>query len=110
MIHEVSNNIPVIIDPGRPSVINSSIEVSGVPGAIRDVNVTIDVDHTWTNDLEISLVGPDGQRVLLVGGEGGRGDNFRETTFSDEATDPIAGAAAPFQGRKSGDILTVHGD
>lgn len=98
MKHEFENNTPVIIDAGNPSIISSPIDVSGIQGIIRDVNVTIDVNHTWTADLEIFLVGPNDQKIMLVAGEGGRGDNFRETKFDDASTESITGASAPFHG------------
>ncbi|MCP4656928.1 MAG: hypothetical protein GY856_16075 [bacterium] len=98
MKHEFTNGTPVTIDPGNPSIISSPIEVSGIGGRIRDVNVTVDVDHTWTEELELFLVGPSGQRVLLVGREGGDGDHFKETVFDDAAPSTIAGAAPPFRG------------
>lgn len=98
MRHEFTSRTRVTIDPGDPNSIRSSIKAIGIPGVIRDVNVTIDVDHTWTNDLEIFLIGPNGQRVLLVRGEGGSGHNFSQTTFDDAATSTIEGATAPFLG------------
>lgn len=97
MKREFSNFQFTPISPGSPSSITSTIDVDDLPGHIRDVNVMIDVDHTWTNDLRIHLVAPDGTQVLLVSGEGGDGDNFRRTTFDDAATAPIAGATAPFR-------------
>jgi subtilisin-like proprotein convertase family protein len=96
MKQNFTNNTPITISPGEPNVINSSIEVSAMDGPIRDLNVTIDIDHSWTADLEITLISPGGQRVLLVTGQGAAGDHFRETTFDDAATVPIEGAMAPF--------------
>lgn len=67
MRHVFSNTTSVPISAGAPSQVSSSISVAEVSGVVIDVNVTIDVDHTWTGDLKISLEGPSGQRVLLVG-------------------------------------------
>ena len=98
MRHDLSNTQPVAIDAGGPNTITSTIDVTGAPGHIRDVNVMIDVEHSWTNDLRIHLEAPDGTRVLLVSGEGGSGDNFRRTIFDDAAMKGIAGSPAPFRG------------
>jgi subtilisin-like proprotein convertase family protein len=64
---------------------------------ILDVNVKLDIDHTFTGDLLISLIGPNNQEITLVNRRGGSGDNFRQTVFDDEATISIAtSGAAPF--------------
>lgn len=88
----------VPIDAGQPTTITSEIEVAGLPGGIRDVNVLVDLNHTYTSDLEIHVEAPDGTHVLLVSGEGSRGDHFRRTVFDDAAPQSIQGAAAPFRG------------
>lgn len=98
MRHEFRNNTPEIISPGAPNTIHSVLNVSGVQGAIRDLNVLIDIQHTFDSDLEISLIGPNGRRVLLVGREGGFRDNFTETRFDDEAATRIQVGQAPFRG------------
>ena len=112
MRREFSNDQAVVIDSGNPSTVTSSIEVADLPGNIRDVNVMIDIRHTWTNDLRIHLVSPNGTRVLLVGGEGGRGDHFRRTMFDDAATTSIEGAAAPFRGvfRPEESLIAFNGN
>lgn len=98
MRYEFENNDSVIIDSGNPTVIRSDIEVAGFSGTVRDVNVTIDVTHTWTADLKISLEGPGGQKVLLVGGKGGSGDDFRQTKFDDAGLMFISTGMPPFHG------------
>lgn len=98
-MRQVFENVtPMPIDAGSPSDVSSRIEVSGVQGTIRHLSVTLDVDHTFTNDLEISLQGANGQRALLVGREGGSGDNFRATTFDDRSTSSVTNASPPFRG------------
>jgi subtilisin-like proprotein convertase family protein len=109
--HTFANHTTVTIDPVSPKTVRSSIDVAGVPGILRDVNVTVDVDHTYANGLVMSLIGPNGQRALLVADEGGNGDNFDDTPFSDQAIAPILDAATPFRGsfRPEG-ILAVFND
>ncbi|MSR32593.1 MAG: hypothetical protein EXR99_13925 [Gemmataceae bacterium] len=65
---------------------------------IADLNVQINVSHTWDSDLIVSLVSPAGQVATLVARRGGSGDNFIFTTFDDESTKTISSGAAPFTG------------
>jgi subtilisin-like proprotein convertase family protein len=56
----------------------SQITVSGLPTSIGKLTVTLlDLTHSWPDDLDILLVGPTGQSVLLVSdaGEGNAFDN-----------------------------------
>ncbi|MHB1035438.1 MAG: S8 family serine peptidase [Pirellulales bacterium] len=66
---------------------------------ISDVDVELDISHTWDDDLDVYLVTPDGTRIELFTDVGGGGDNFTRTVLDDEAETPIADAAAPFTGR-----------
>ncbi len=98
MKYVLENNSPVPISSGKPSNVKSEINASGIQGDVRQVSVTINVDHSYTSDLEISLLGPAGQRVLLVKSTGGSGNNFRDTTFNDGSNSSISQAFPPFRG------------
>ena len=63
---------------------------------IGELAVTINLTHTWNSDLKISLLGPNGVRVLLCNGVGGDGDNFTNTKFSVRGAIGIASGGAPF--------------
>jgi subtilisin-like proprotein convertase family protein len=65
---------------------------------VEDVNVTLDLSHTFDSDLVLTLISPTGLSVQLASGVGGSGDNFSNTTFDDEAGTPIAAGTAPFTG------------
>ncbi len=65
---------------------------------IGDLNVRINITHTFDNDLRISLIAPDGTSVLLANRRGDRYDNFSDTVFDDEAARAIREGAAPFAG------------
>jgi len=65
---------------------------------IADLNVTMNLSHTWDSDLRVTLIGPDGTQRILVNRRGGSGDNFATTTFNDEAATSIVSGAAPFNG------------
>lgn len=80
---------------------------------ITDVNVTLNITHTWTSDLEITLTSPQGTSVDLIFDEGGNGDNLIDTTFDQEGTDgPITNASPPFTGSflPEGDLSTIYGE
>ncbi len=76
----------------------SPITVSGLAQNVADINVTINVTHTWVGDLEVVLIGPNAVRVPLATRRGSSGDNFTNTTFDDQASTPITGGTAPFTG------------
>ena len=98
MKYQFANRKSVTLDKGLPNTISSVINVTDIQGPVTDVNITVDVDHTFTSDLVISLIGPDDTRVLLVGNEGGKQDDFILTKFDDSAFQPVTSASAPFTG------------
>jgi subtilisin family serine protease/subtilisin-like proprotein convertase family protein len=74
---------------------------------VSDVNVQLDVSHTWDSDLLITLTGPDGASVILSNHRGNDANHFSGTVFDDEAATPIALGQAPFSGSYRPDgILT----
>ena len=65
---------------------------------ISDLDVLVDVTHTYDSDLIISLKSPAGLVSTLSYRRGGSGDNFLSTIFDDEATKAISSGLAPFKG------------
>jgi hypothetical protein len=63
----------------------SDITVSGVGANVADVTVSISgFNHTWTDDLDIVLVGPNGNNIVLMSDCGGTADLVNTNlTFSD---------------------------
>ena len=98
MEHEFNSDQAKVISAGAPSVIESTLQVTGLSDRIFDVNVQLNITHTWTSDLRISLIAPSGTSVLLVAGEGSSGDHFKDTVFDDSGVKAIQGQAAPFTG------------
>lgn len=88
------------IGPGSNTVTTSVINVTD-NFEIDDVNVLINLTHTYVSDLLIKLVGPDGTEVLLANGLGGNGDNYTNTIFDDEAENSITTGNVPFTGTYS---------
>jgi subtilisin family serine protease/subtilisin-like proprotein convertase family protein len=67
-------------------------------GRILDLNVRVNIAHTWDEDLDVTLIAPDGTRIELFTDVGGSGVNFTNTVLDDEATTPITSGTAPFTG------------
>jgi serine protease len=65
---------------------------------INDINVKLNLSHTYDSDLRITLVAPDGTQVILVNRRGGSGDNFTNTVLDDQASRSISQGTAPFTG------------
>ena len=59
-----STNVPLTIATTANVTINSTLNIpSG--GTISDLNITMDVTHTWINDLTATLISPSGTQVQL---------------------------------------------
>ncbi|MFO0788304.1 MAG: proprotein convertase P-domain-containing protein [Pirellulales bacterium] len=67
-------------------------------GVVSDINVTLDINHTYDSDLDVYLISPSGTRVKLFADIGGAGDHFHGTTLDDAAATGIAQNSAPFTG------------
>ena len=98
------------VGPNAGDVTESIITVGG-DAVIGDVNVTINVEHTWDGDLDIELINPDGDIVSLASDVGGQDDNFTNTTFDDDAAIAIADGTAPFTGsfQPAGSLADFNG-
>ncbi len=107
-----SPNVPVAISASGTPAVQSINTVSGVPGVVTDVNVTLNISHTWDEDLSVFLTAPNGTVVQLFSGLGGSADNFTNTTLDDEAGASITTGSAPFTGsfRPQGLLSAFDGD
>ncbi|NUQ63579.1 MAG: S8 family serine peptidase, partial [Pirellulales bacterium] len=76
----------------------SSTITIGQDISLADVNVRVNISHTYDSDLYVYLRGPDGTRVDLVKYRGGKGDHFTNTTLDDEAATAVRNGSAPFSG------------
>jgi large repetitive protein len=106
---------PNLLIPDNDSTgITSSQSVSGVGVWLADVQVRLNITHTWVGDLEISLVSPAGTTIPLITRRGGSGDNFTDTVLDDGAVASIASITAngaPFTGsfRPESPLAAVRG-
>ena len=80
-----------------PTTTTSVINVPDA-GTVADVNVTLDIAHTWDSDVQIYLTPPGGSPIPLALELGGNGDHYQATIFDDEAATSILSGVPPFNG------------
>ncbi len=91
-----SNATAITIPGGAPGVTQgvatpypSAISVAGLTGTITDVNVTVTgLTHTATSDVDVLLVGPAGQNVILQADVMGP-TSAVTLTYDDAAATPV---------------------
>jgi subtilisin-like proprotein convertase family protein len=107
----------LLIPPGAPGqtvgVTESPATVAGIGtlgGCVTIDHVTIDLQHTFVGDIGILLIGPGGQFIDLSTANGGGGDNYTNTVFSDNAGQFITTGSPPFTGtfRPEGRATTLN--
>ncbi len=82
---DIPVNLPEQSSPGNEYTVTSSLNWTN-GGTIDDLNVLgLDIDHTWVNDLEISLTSPNGTTVSLIDSPCGD-ENDVSISFDDEAS------------------------
>ena len=79
--------IPTSGTEGIGSPYPSTIDVFGLTGTVTDINVTINgLSHTFPDDIDILLVGPGGQKIILLSDAGGPHDVSNiSLVFDDQA-------------------------
>jgi outer membrane biosynthesis protein TonB len=96
-----ANAAPIAInDVGPASPYPSNIAVSGVTNPVTKVTVTITgFSHTFPSDVDMLLVGPGGQKFILVSDVIGGTDAFGiDWTFDDAAAAFIGSTGTPASG------------
>ena len=96
-VTESSVDVPKAIPDNVPAGVLSALTFS-VAGTITDVNVTVNIAHTYNADLDIYLQNPSAVEVELSTDNGGTSDNFTDTVFDDEAATSITAGTAPYTG------------
>src|SRR5437867_4410554 len=89
----VFTNASPIVTPGLgpATPFPSSIDLSGLPGSISKLTVSLmSVSHPYPDDFDILLVGPGGQKLLLMSDAGGGASISGITlTFDDAASSSL---------------------
>ncbi|MFL5329709.1 MAG: reprolysin-like metallopeptidase [Gemmataceae bacterium] len=103
-----STNVPIPIPDVTTKI--STLAVSNVAGLIQDLNVKLNITHSFDGDLDIFLISPTGIRVELSTGNG-VGEDYTNTIFDDQATVLITAGLSPFTGsyRPEGSLAALNG-
>ncbi len=102
------------IIPDDGSSITFEMSVSGLPDVIDPSfgleTVCFNINHTWTSDLDITLISPDGSSFVLVTGVGWGEVNFENTCLNDYADQFISEGFGPYTGvwKPTGDMGVVN--
>ncbi|MEC4805031.1 MAG: S8 family serine peptidase [Jaaginema sp. PMC 1079.18] len=81
------NNTTVAIPDNNPRGVSSAIAISS-PGKVRDLQVTVDIEHEFLGDIEIYLVLPSQMEILLQGRTLGA-RKYLKTAYSLENTSAL---------------------
>lgn len=88
-----ANPTQIVINDGAPANPYPSVNtVSGLVGTVAKVTVTIkNLAHTFPNDIDMLLVGPNGENALIMSDVGGGNPGVTNVTltFDDAATNPV---------------------
>lgn len=81
-------NVPTSGNDGRGSLYPSPITVTGAPASIGYISVTLNgFSHTFVNDVNVLLVSPTGQQIMLMASTNGSRDAVNNTlTFIPDGT------------------------
>lgn len=77
---------------------------------IADLDVKLNIDHSFDEDLNVFLLGPDGTIIELFTDVGGADANFSDTILDDEAPGSITLGTAPFAGSFRPEASLSHFD
>lgn len=93
-----SANVPQTILTSANVTINSTLTVPANENVtISDVNVTVDVTHTWVADLTLTLISPNNTQIQLVALQCSSNDDIN-ATFDDQGTALSCGGTPTISG------------
>ena len=105
-----STDTPISIPDNNSTGIISTITISEKI-LLTDIDVKLNVRHSYVSDLKVSLTGPNNQEILLVQANDDEGGNYTNTVFDDAATLRLSSGVAPYQGSfKPEDPLAVFNE
>lgn len=88
-VNHFENNFLAVPIPSGPALITQTITIPNAPdGVILDLNVTTAITHTNSEDLDITLTGPNGRIITLTTDNGESANNVFAGTLWDDQADP----------------------
>ena len=109
----VTENLPLDLQDATSSgigITTAEVFVSD-SNRIADLNVLVNIEHSYLQDLTIYLIAPNETVIELVDENGGEDNNYTNTLFDSEAEELINAGSAPFSGsyRPTGDLSELYG-
>ena len=71
-----ADDVPQRINLFIPNTIESSLQVTAPMGEVSDIDVKLNLRHTWDGDIIVTLLSPSGTAVRLFSNVGSSGRNF----------------------------------
>lgn len=81
-----STNVPIVIPSAGTPTVNSTLTIPMEEDVlIQKVTATVNISHSWVNDLVVTLISPTGTQIQLMSQECTSSDNFQNVsaTFDD---------------------------
>ncbi len=106
--NEVSTNIPLAISSAGTPTINSTITIPFMNGVlISDINVSVQITHTWVSDLIITLISPTGTQIELINSQCTDQNNIN-VSFDDLGSTLVCGANPAISGTiRASQLLSI---
>ena len=107
---EAAKDLPIDISTtGAPTITSKITLLNDLP--VADINVNLDLSHSFLADLEVTLISPAGTRVILVSNSCG-GNQDILATFDDSAEGFICGTTPAIMGtvRPLGSLAAFNGE
>ena len=97
----VSTNVPIVIPSTGTPTVNSTLSIPTEDNVIiQKVTVTLNISHSWINDLIVTLISPSGTQVQLLNREcnPNQGDEDAVATFDDNGIVLVCGESPAISG------------
>lgn len=88
-----TNNSTIYISKAGASTNTATLDILE-GGTLNDINITVDITHSWLEDLTLNLISPSGTIVPLLTQQCGDGNDML-VTFSDSGNNVTCTAANP---------------
>ncbi|MEL6923608.1 MAG: proprotein convertase P-domain-containing protein [Bacteroidota bacterium] len=90
LLRKENKNVQIIPDNDKTGLMDT-LKVSR-KGKIKDITVSVDIDHPFVGDLQVALTTPAGKEIMLHNRQGGRTEGLKEE-FSGAIMEDLIGDA-----------------
>jgi len=91
LLRKENRNTQVIPDNDKKGLVDT-LKITR-KGKIKEVEVSVDIDHPFTGDLQVALISPAGKYIMMHNRQGGRSEGLKES-FSGVIMEDLIGDAA----------------